>query len=553
MNETDSKDRAIELIAIYDKEIQADSNFMNIYQEVADVMYPRESQITVKKSKGEVVGRNIIDTTGITASIDMAAGLSINLFPPGDKFYNVIMQDAELNKVPSVKKKLGEITEISHRKRADSNFMLQANETLRALGTFGTGCIFNEYITGVGLNYKDYPIGTYTYMENEQGIVDTLMVEFPYTAKQAFQKWGKNAGETVLVKMEGAKTHGDEFKFVWIVRPRELVRQVGEKARVGKEAKAMPFESLFISRTDSVIVEESGFPEFPFSVSRWAKSSSEKWGRGIGTYAVGPVNALQTEKQSLINCANLHNNPPKEVLDTFEGEVRVKEGDLNFVAQMGSIKAIEQTALGNFAITKEILEMDRQDVRKLFYNDAFNQLEQLKGDRRNELEIRSRLAEGLRKLVMPVGRTQSEWLTGMVTRDIKLLERNKQFGELPAEMQNQDFKIEYVGRLALELQAAQSIGWLRWVQEGMEIETVLPGTLDNVDVDGGYRRRGITLGVSVEDMAAEDEVTNKRAERAKKQQMQFELAALQAGGQAYGQGTKAPEEGSAAAMAMGAK
>lgn len=547
----DNKDRAIELIAVYDKEIRADANFMNIYQEVSDVMYPRESQITTKRAKGEVVGRNIIDTTGINASIDMAAGLSINLFPPGDKFYNVVMQDAELNKIDSVKRKCGEITEISHQKRANSNFMLQANETLRALGTFGTGCIFNEYIEGHGLNYKDYPIGTYTFQENDKGIVDTLMLEFPYTAKQAFQKWGKEAGETVLVKMEDPKTSSDEFKFVWIVRPRDLVKQYGAKANKGQEAKAMPFESLFISRTDSVIVEESGFPEFPFSVSRWAKSSNEKFGRGIGTYAIGPVNALQNEKQSLVDCANLQNNPPKEVLDTFEGEVRIKPGDLNFVGQMNSIQAIQQQALGNFAINKEILEMDRQEVRKLFYNDAFNQLEQLKGDRRNELEIRSRLAEGLRKLVMPVGRTQAEWLTSQVTRDIKLLERAGEFGELPVEMQGQELKIEYVGRLALELAAAQSIGWLRWVQEGVEIEPTIPGTLDNVDIDGGYRRRGITLGVSVDDMASEEEVKAKRDARALKEQQQLELAALQTGGQAYGQTTGAPEEGSAAAAVMG--
>ena len=51
MTDDKATDRAVELLAIYDKEIQADANFMNIYQEVADVMYPRESQITVKKSK----------------------------------------------------------------------------------------------------------------------------------------------------------------------------------------------------------------------------------------------------------------------------------------------------------------------------------------------------------------------------------------------------------------------------------------------------------------------------------------------------------------------
>jgi hypothetical protein len=44
------------------------------------------------------------------ASIDATAGLSVNLFPPGDKFYNVLMSDDKLNQIPEVKRKLGEIT-----------------------------------------------------------------------------------------------------------------------------------------------------------------------------------------------------------------------------------------------------------------------------------------------------------------------------------------------------------------------------------------------------------------------------------------------------------
>jgi len=533
-------EKAIELLGLFDKTFEGDSNFRGIYQEVADVMFPRESAITTKRSKGAVIGREIVDPTGINASIDATAGLSINLFPPGDKYYNVVMADPELNKKDIVKRKCGQITDISHQKRANSNFILQSNETLRSLITLGTGNIFSEWMPSIGLNYRDYDVGMYTFLENDRGLVDTMMIEFPYSAKQAFQRWGKNAGETVLVKYNDSKTSNDEFKFVWITRPRNLEKQTGN------DMMSMPFESFFVSRTDSVIVEEGGFPEFPFQVSRWAKSSCEKWGRGVGTVAIGIVNTLQTERQALTDCGNLHNNPPKEVLESFDGEVRIKSGDLNFVQEMGSIAAIQQQALGNFAITKDVLEMDRQEVRKMFYNDAFNQLEQLKGDRRNELEIRSRLAEGLRKLVMPVGRIQSEWLTGMIKRDIGLLYRNGELGEIPKEMQGKELKIEYIGRMALELQAAQSMGWVRWVQEGADIEQVAPGTLDLVNIDSGYKRRGITLGVNVDDIATEEQVKEKREARALKEQKAMELEMLKLAPSGYASATKAPEQGSPA-------
>jgi len=113
-------------------------------------------------------------------------------------------------------------------------------------------------------------------------------------------------------------------------------------------------------------------------------------------------------------------------------------------------------------------------------------------------------------------------------------------------MQGADFKVEYVGRLALELQAAQSEGWLRWVGEGAEIENLVQGTLDNVDIDGGYRQRGMVLGVSVEDMATEDEVKQKREVRAQKLLEEKQLAQAQVAAEAYSKATVAPEEGSPA-------
>lgn len=42
-----SDDKAVELITLFDKEWGMDGNFRSIYQEVADVMFPRESDITV--------------------------------------------------------------------------------------------------------------------------------------------------------------------------------------------------------------------------------------------------------------------------------------------------------------------------------------------------------------------------------------------------------------------------------------------------------------------------------------------------------------------------
>jgi hypothetical protein len=130
-----------------------------------------------------------------------------------------------------------------------------------------------------------------------------------------------------------------------------------------------------------------------------------------------------------------------------------------------------------------------------------------------------------------------------------LLFRNGELPPLPPEMQGKSFKIEYVGRLAMELKSQQARGFQQWVGVGIEIDSVFPVT-DNIDFDGGYRRLGETLGVSVEDMNSSDEVEEKRQARQAQQDAQqaAELAEMAAKG--YPGATKAPETGSPAEALM---
>ena len=539
-------EKAIELIALYDHHRNKNANFLNLYQETANLIFPRESDITVTHSEGEEKGRDIIDPTGQMASIEMASGLSINLFPPGQKFYNITMSDGRLNEVESVKRTLGFITEISHEKRANSNFMLQSDETLRGLSVFGEAFMFSDWTSATGLNYTDYDIADYIPLENSKGIVDTVLFKTIFTASQAHEEFGDKAGETVIKKMENLKTQSDKFEFIYIIRPR-IKRNL-----MLQDTMNLPFELICISVTDKEIVKEGGYHEFPGAVPRWSKSSKESRGRGQGVFALPFVRNLQKMHGDLIECGNLWNNSPKEVLDTFEGEVRTFAGALNWVPEMGSIKAIEQGVRGNFPITKDLLEYEQELVKRMFFNDVFVQLRDLKGDRRTTLEIRALLAEGLQRLGPPIGRIQTEWLNPVVTRDILLLIRNGELPPLPREMQGQKFKIEYVGRLAMELKSQQARGFQQWAMAGAEFEQVFPGSgvLDNVNIDGGYRRLGETLGVSIEDMTSEEERNAKRQARAEAQQRQEAMQMAQIAAQGLGQTSKKPERDSPAEKVM---
>ncbi len=536
--------RAVEIIDLYGREWSRAATFKTLYQNTADLIFPRENQITRTEHPGRDKSSDIVDPTGVMANIEMASGLSINLFPPGQRFYNVVMRDRRLNEIEPVKRALGMITEISHEKRANSNFMLQANETLLSICAFGTGNLFSEWVPGTGLNYRDYDIGQYLIMENSKGRVDTVMIKFPYTARQAFQEWGDKAGESVLEALGNEKKRNDIFWFIRISRPRE------DRNPSLSDTLNMPFEAIDVAIKDKIIVFEGGNPEFPYAVPRWTKSSNEIWGRGPGVFALPAVRQLQVMDKDLVESANKHVNPPLEILETFEGEVKTFAGALNHVLELNTIAPINRGALGNFPIGKDILEMKQDLVKKMFFNDVFVQLRDLKGDRRTTLEIRERLVEGLQRLGPPIGRLQEEWLSPIVTRDILLLMRNGALPPLPPEMQGKSFKIEYIGRLALELNSQQARGWQQWAETGAALDAVFPVT-DNIDFDGGFRRLGETLGVSVEDMAGQKEVDEKREARQAQLEAQQALEIAQLAAQGYGQTKDKAEEGSLAAEVMG--
>jgi len=531
---------ATELIKLYEQQESSAATFRTLYQNTADLMFPRENSITNTQTPGTDKGTEIIDPTGIMASLEMASGLSVNLFPPGQRFYNISMSDRRLNDVDSVKRTLGLVTDISHEKRANSNFMLQANETLRSLCVFGTGNLYSEWAPELGLNYRDYDIGQYLVCEGSKRRVDTMMIKFIYTARQAMQEYGENAGKEILESANDENKAEKKYEFILIVRPRKK-----RNPRL-QDFLNMPFEFFVVNRKEKIIVEEGGFQEFPFAVPRWTQASGEVWGRGQGTFARGAVSALQTMRKDFIECANKHNNPPLEVDESFEGEVKVSPGALNWVRNIGSIRAIERGALGNFPYTKDMIERSQDEIKKLFFNDIFVQLRDLKGDRRTTLEIQERLAEGLQRLGPPIGRLQDEWLRPLIIRDIMLLLRNGQLPPLPPEIQGKSFKIEFLGRLAMELESQQAQGFVRWAGYGAELEGVFPGVTDNVNYDSGYRRLGESLGVSAEDMSTEDEIKARRLARQQQIQQQQAMAAAQVAGQAYQGATKAPEPGSAA-------
>ena len=530
------------------KREQADSSqMMSLYQQIANHFYPRHNSITSTSTPGEDKSLPIIDSSGLRAADKMAAGLSAVVLPSGQYFCRLIAADDEMNDNEEVRSYLARATQILHQQIYKSNFAAQFNEYLRSLTTFGTANIFSEFDTDrFQLRFKNWGVANFRFAVDAYDHPNQCWIQWKYTAEQAYGLYGDRCGQEILSKLADGNINARQEKYPFIYRVRPRSGRMGGRADVSN----YPFELTCVNEREKVIVFEGGYEQFPYHITRWLRGDDgEKWGYGQGAVALSHSKELQRQRKSLLLSADLANQPPMQVDPSFEGKPKVYPGALNRVMTMDTIKALDTRLHGNFPITRETIEMVKDDINDCFYIKVFQPLEGLPGDRRTTVEIIERVKAGYMQLVQPVQHLYDEGMTPCIERSVLLLLKYRVLPPPPPQLR--EFKVEYLGRLALALQEQQSDALIRFGQFAMQMEQVIPHfTEDNIHVDRAGRRMATTFGVNEGDLTTEEERAMIRQQRQQLQQQQMAMQAAMAAGSAYKDGSKAAEPGSPAEAMM---
>ena len=540
-------DRAESIIKLRDRERDKATNIRNLYQEAADLCIPRDTDITRKRTPGEDVSLRYVDGTAVQDAQILAAGLATTLLPAGQKFFALSADDPQYAERDDVKRYFAKVEEIAHQKMFSSNFTLNINETIYALSCLGTGCLYTDWDADFGgLIYKDYDIALYQIKENSKGFVDTVILTYELTARQAVQEYGfANCSEEVQKAADSLQKESERFEFIHCVRPRAL----NPLSKLVKDS--FPWESLHVDVKAKQVVKESGYESFPFAVPRWRKSWGEKYGIGQGLVALADIRMLQRMRQSLQKLANRLSEPPMEAKqDALEGTPDLRPNAVNWVEETGSFKSVDLGAIGNYPVTDDLVEKQQQIIHDHFYRRVFQQFTDLKGDRRTTVEIRMRAQEGLKMLAQPVARLQEELLTPVITRTIELLMK---WGVVPRPPEwLKGYKIEYLGQLALALRDQQATAAIQFTELVMGLAEVAPESLDTIDFDKMLPDVARTYGMKESHIATPEAIAAKREARAAAAAAQQAMEAAEVAGKVYGKTGKAPERGSPAEELVGA-
>lgn len=333
--------------------------------------------------------KNLHDSTAVRANERLAAAHQSFLFDPG-KIWFSYEPSSTLgldNKASSrVKKWLGDCAERVYQALTESNFYTVNQQALLDRCGLGTGAFYCGMTNSNKLVFSYVPFDSFVFAEDDLGMPCMFIRSFEWTAAQAVKFFG---GVNRLSK--GMKeAYGDEVerhkkKFT-------ILHAVGKKDHYDPLTEMECF-SMYVEKTDKHVLEEGGFEEFPYMVSRFLK-----WGNQFG---IAPARLcwpeilhLQYNKRVSRLLGELKAFPRVKTSADLVGRVNLRPGGQTPVKGTDQLPQ-EWATVGQYSELMAEMEQDRQVVRSAFYLDVLD----LFGAHTGEMtatEVNARLDEQLR-------------------------------------------------------------------------------------------------------------------------------------------------------------
>lgn len=530
-----TEERVTDLISRYERLYSDQSNFRILWQDLADYILPRKSNILSLKSAGSKQTERLFDSTAIHANELLAASMATSLTPSNARWFYLKTRDPGLNEDDAVKEWLEDCSDRMDRVIHQSNFASEVNECRVEFGCFGIAALFCEEkplsVEGFsGINFKSFSVGEYVISEDYAGRVNMIIRKFELPAVEAMRKFKKNVGEKVAKAAASSNDRDKLFPFLWAVMPMEDWRSASRKKKV------LPYASCYVNLSEKSLIQEGGYHEFPVMVPRWAKASNEVYGRGPGFTALPDVRTLNKAIELDLRAWAKAIDPPLLVKDGgVIGSVRVTPSGITYVRQLDQIKTLESTS--KFDVTQIKVNDLRSSIRRIFFSDQL-QLQESPKMTASEVYVRYELMQ--RILGPTLGREESEELSPLIERVFGIMSRGGAFREPPDALKQRSgedlLDVEYEGPMA----RAQRLGELNALQKFYSfvgpISAVQPEVLDIVDTDKAAREVADVTGVPAKIIRDEDQVKAIRQQRgeakAKADQAQGLMAIAQGLGKA---------------------
>jgi len=460
------------------------------------------------------------DATAGLACLRFAAVMESLSTPQNGRWHFLSPADKGLKRNRRVREFFDDLTDrlFSYRYRPVANFVGNSQQVYQSLGAYGNGSLFIDAPDQVrGLRYRNVHLGETYYVENHAGVIDTLYRVYWLTARQAVQAF-PNAPDAIKAAANEPNQSERKFQFVHCVYPREDYVP-GMLSPQGK-----PFASLYFCKEPLAFLDEGGYNEFPFAITRYTQASGEVYGRGPAQWVLPSIKLLNEEKKTNLKQGHRAADPVLLAYDdgTLDG-FTMRPGYLNKggISKDGK-KLIDTLPTGNFAINEKMMDMERAIINDAFLISLFQIL--VENPQMTATEVLERAREKGMLLAPTAGRMQAEFLGPLIQRELELLSAQGLLPRMPPilEQAGGEYTIEYDSPMSRMQRAESASGFTRTLQIAAEYAKMTQDmdVLDHFDFDAAMPELLDINGAPVRWTRTKEQVEERRKQRAEAAQMQ---------------------------------
>ena len=450
--------------------------------EIAKYLLPaaKEMIVTRQTSKGQIHTVNTFTAVPALAATRMGAGVYAYLMPVGQHWFTVKASEEDQNEMLEVKQWLSAFRIRVHQSLWDSNYQREMYSCIRNLCIFGTACI--SVMWDDGLVFENLALNTVAFEVNHRGAIDTVFRTKWMTARQAVGQFGDiSLGKSIDVERATRPYSPRLFEFVHAVYPNDKYNRYN----IG----SFPFASVWVNKSDKVVVKVGGYYEQPYIVVRFTTIPGETMGRGPAHALLPEIKMYDRMRRTFIESAERAHNPPWYMSsESIIGQPITSPGAIIYGHPHGEPPKPIITGV-NSQLNSEMLRDQAEIIERGFFNDLFDALALHRNMTATEVE--ARVEEKLVLLSPAINGQKGELTDPVIERSGALLIRHN---ILPPKPEGLKTEIIYTGRLAMAMSTMQSNALGSVMAKWAPYQEVHP-IYDNVDMDKAFKQDARAHGV----------------------------------------------------------
>jgi len=533
-NQSANKPRADQLIEQFEELKSGRANIESYWQSLHDYFYIEAADSNKTYAPGtELDSTYLWDATTLESADVFASGFMNYLTPPTSKWHRLRHRDKSFADNKRVGDYLEIVSEEVNSSINRSNFYDQIFPSYKCSGVYGTSFILEEEDLKDDIRFYNMPLKQCLIVEDSAGRACAYFLEFEYTAKQAEDKWGREAlSKEMQEELKAGKGNNKHKFFLYIA---ERTRREVQK----NDKRNMPIEATWVDVKGRTIIDESGYQEMPAMVHRFDKRPFMPWGFSPAMKALPFARILNAMAKTNLRSMMKHTDPALALpSNAFILPFNQNPRAINY-SNKSKMDGRDIFPVGNTGDPQAGLmgiEYYSRQVKSLMYNDVFLAFNNITKEMNNP-EVMERINEKMTLLGPAVGRYLSEVLNPIIQRTIGILFRRGKLPEPPEELlMDPGYEIDFIGSLA----QAQRRSELNTLTTGLtmmgQMAQFAPEVLDKVSADKVVDQVWAITGAPLHVLRDDAEIQQIREGRAKQQlaaqEMQQALGAAEAGAKA---------------------